>query len=87
MPFLGSSPDGFVSCDCCGVSVIEVKCSFCVKSESKLDRVSYLDKDTEGKPTLNRNHLYFYQVQTQLGVCKMESAYFVVWTEKDLHVE
>uniref|UniRef100_A0A8C5ELC2 YqaJ viral recombinase domain-containing protein n=1 Tax=Gouania willdenowi TaxID=441366 RepID=A0A8C5ELC2_GOUWI len=68
VPFLGASPDGLVFCDCCGVSVIEVKCPFCVKSD-------------KGK------HQYFYQVQTQLGVCKLESAYFVVWTEKDLHVE
>ena len=86
VPFLGASPDGFVSCDCCGVSVIEVKCPFCVKSD-KLDSVSYLEKDSEGKLRLHRNHQYFYQVQTQLGVCKLESAYFVVWTEKDLHVE
>lgn len=88
VPFLGASPDGFVSCDCCGVgvSVIEVKCPFCVKSD-KLDSVSYLEEDSEGKLTLNRNHQYFYQVQTQLGVCKLESAHFVVWTEKDLHVE
>ncbi|KAG7523856.1 Inhibitor of growth 1 [Solea senegalensis] len=28
---------------------------------------------------------YFYQVQTQLEVCKLESDDFVVWTEKDLH--
>lgn len=87
LPFLGSSPDGFVSCDCFGVSVIEVKCPFCVKSESKLDSVSYLDQNSEGKLILNRKHQYFYQVQTQLSVCKMESAYFVVWTKKDLHVE
>jgi len=86
VPFLGASPDGFVSCDCCGVSVIEVKCLFCAKS-AKLENLSYLEKDSEGKLTLNRNHQYFYQVQTQLGVCKLESAYFVVWTEKDLHVE
>ena len=86
VPFLGASPDGLVSCDCCGVSVIEVKCPFCVKSDM-LDSVSYLEKDSEGKLTLNRNHQYFYQVQTQLGVCKLESAYLVVWTEKDLHVE
>ena len=26
-------------------------------------------------------------MQTQLGVCRLESAFFVVWTEKDLHVE
>jgi hypothetical protein len=28
-----------------------------------------------------------YQVKIQLGVFKIESAYFVVWTEKDLHIE
>lgn len=88
VPFLGASPDGVASCHCCGVSVIEMKCPFCVKSD-KLDSVTgfYLEKDDEGKLTLNRNHQYFYQVQTQLGVCKRESAYFAVWTEKDLHVE
>lgn len=88
VPFLGASPDGLVSCDCCGVSVIEIKCPFCVKPD-KLDSVTgfYLKKDDEGKLTLNRNHQYYYQVQTQLGVCELESAYFVVWTEKDLHVE
>ena len=86
MPFLGVSPDGLVSCDCCGVSVIEVKCPFCVKSYM-VDTVSYLEKDIEGKLTLNQNQQYFYQVQTQPGVCRLESAYFVVWTEKDLHVE
>lgn len=26
VPFLGASPDAIVSCDCCGFSVIEVKC-------------------------------------------------------------
>lgn len=68
---------GLVSCDCCGVSVIEIKCASCVKSD-KLDSATgfYLDKDCEGKLTLNRNHQYFYQVQTQLGACKLESAYF-----------
>lgn len=26
--FLGASTDGLVPCDCCGVSLIEVKCPF-----------------------------------------------------------
>lgn len=43
VPFLGASPDGLVSCDCCGVSVIEVKCPFCVKSD-KVDTVSWTVK-------------------------------------------
>ena len=31
MPFLGASPDGLVSCKCCGKGVIETKCPFTVK--------------------------------------------------------
>ena len=86
VPFLGASPDGLVSCDCCGVNVIEVKCPFCAKDDM-VDRVSYLEMGDDGKLKLSRKHQYFYQVQTQLGVCRLESAFFVVWTEKDLHVE
>lgn len=63
------------------VIVIEAQCPFCVKSD-KVDSVSYMEKDSEGKLTLDRNHQYFYQVQTQLGVCKLETACFDVWTEK-----
>ena len=25
-PYFGASPDGFVSCDCCGEGVLEIKC-------------------------------------------------------------
>ena len=27
-PYLGASPDGIISCDCCGKGVIEIKCPF-----------------------------------------------------------
>ena len=90
VPHIGASPDGIVTCDCCGPSVVEIKCPFCVK-DVKLDQQSvnkfYLKKGSDGKLKLDDKHLYYYQVQTQLGVCKLESAYFVVWTEKDLHME
>ncbi|WAQ94131.1 YNG2-like protein [Mya arenaria] len=36
---------------------------------------------------LSNSHQYYYQVQTQLGVCKLERAFFVVWTLQDLHIE
>jgi hypothetical protein len=36
---------------------------------------------------LNRNHPYFYQVQTQLFLCSREYADFIVWTEKEMHIE
>lgn len=33
----GASPDGLVSCHCCGLGVIEVKCLFCQKEKAILD--------------------------------------------------
>lgn len=91
VPFIGASPDGIVTCDCCGQAVVEIKCPFCKKHDSlenaSDDKNFYLKKDNDGNLKLNTKHMYYYQVQTQLGVCQMESGYFVVWTEKDLHIE
>lgn len=79
-----------VSCDCCGQNVIEIKCPFCVKDstfDDIDDKTFYLKRGNDDQLKLDVKHQYYYQVQTQLGVCKIESAYFVVWTEKDLHIE
>ena len=37
--------------------------------------------------SLKKNHEYYYQVQTQVGISKIEICFFVVWTERELHVE
>ena len=90
VPFVAASPDGVVSCDCCGEFCLEVKCPF-TKKDSTLtednDKNFYLQKNTRGKLTLVNTHSYYYQVQTQLGVGKYKSCYFVVWTNKDIHIE
>lgn len=83
--FIGASPDGIFTFDCCGTATVEIKCPFCVRSEN-VEQVKYLDKKC-GVTSLNKDHQYYYQVQTQLGCCEMERGYFVVWTEKDLHME
>jgi len=37
-PYLGASPDGKVSCVCCGEGILEVKCPYnCIKTESLLE--------------------------------------------------
>ena len=32
VPHIGASPDGLISCDCCGQSVVEIKCPFCARN-------------------------------------------------------
>jgi hypothetical protein len=39
-PHIGASPDGLVSCSCCGKGVLEVKCPLCVK-EGFNDEANY----------------------------------------------
>ncbi|XP_062591049.1 uncharacterized protein LOC134252559 [Saccostrea cucullata] len=88
-PLIGASPDGFVSCDCCGQGVAEIKCPYCVRSTSLslYTGGKYCLEDTPDGRRLKRNHQYYYQIQTQIFVCEKEYADFVVWTEKDIHME
>lgn len=88
-PHLGASPDGFVSCRCCGLGTLEIKCPYCVKNQSSenfVEMLTYLE--TEGDNIhLKETDAYFYQVQAQLNICEVEYGDFVVWTENDTFVE
>ena len=85
-PYIGASPDGIASCDCCGEVIIEIKCPFCKRDSVKDNSVDCLVKIDE-KLHLNKNHQYYYQVQCQLLVTGREYCDFIVWTKKDLFVE
>ena len=70
-PHLGATPDGFVSCDCCGEGLVEIKCpyKYCDVVLSSIDDDSfYLKTDGVGKLCLLTSHDYYYQVQGQLAV-------------------
>lgn len=91
MPFFGATPDGIVSCDCCGEGILEVKCPFCKRSlhlaEAADDGKFCLQTTTDGTLHLKEAHQYYYQIQMQIAVCQKDYCDFVVWTEQDLHLE
>ena len=92
--FLGASPDGVISCDCCGTGLIEIKCPHCKKdttiNEAAEDNKFCL-KEISGVLQLDQNHPYYFQVQEQLHVCKdiIECKYtdFVEWTKKEIFIQ
>ena len=89
---LGASPDGIISCQCCGEGVLEIKCPYCRKDDVFTDQDSVpkhfcLQVTEDGELQLSRKHAYYYQVQTQIYVCNKDFADFVVWSQKDIHVE
>lgn len=73
-PFIAATPDGFRQCACCGEGVVEIKCSFCTKDS---------DPELSADGNLPSSHQYYYQVQTQMLVCLVEFADFVVSTFPD----
>ena len=95
-PFLGASPDGTVSCACCGKGVLEIKCPYCHRFD-EVDKVatekqSCLVMGSDGNLHLDHSHAYYYQVQTQIFMCKAEYCDFCVCTfpqgsQPSLHIE
>lgn len=86
--YIGASPDAIVSCDCCGSFLLEVKCPFSAKECSIYEQqLQYLERRDDGRFFLKKDHPYYFQVQTQLGVTGKDMCYFVVWSMKDIHVE
>ena len=63
----------------CGSQVIEEgfnKKGFC------------LTKNDLGQTQLSRDHAYYYQVQSQINICKQASyGYFIVWSESNIYIE
>ena len=87
LPHLAATPDGIITCDCCGVGTLEIKCPFCARDEPPDEaELKYLN-DTAGVAKLKETHEYFFQVQAQLNICKVEFGDFVVWTPKGINVE
>ena len=79
-PHLGASPDGLISCDCCGSGIIEIKCPYKYRDESPQDVQDpkfYLEFNDEGELHLSKSHEYYYQVQGQLSVCEKDYVCYI----------
>ncbi|XP_072039939.1 uncharacterized protein [Amphiura filiformis] len=93
-PFIAASPDGIISCDCCGEGLLEVKCPFTYCDKDLPNKENYdheamktfcMAPDTDSDTLeLKHNHPYYYQVQAQMNVCKKPYCDFVIWNHKDL---
>ena len=76
MPFFGATPDGIVSCDCCGDGIAEMKCPFCQRNAAIIDAANdgkfCLAPTADGELKLKATHQY-YQVQMQICFAKKTS--------------
>ena len=91
-PWLGSSPDALIS-DAKEKNVYgaaEVKCPASKADISIMeacnDKLFCLELKN-GKPSLKKAHVYFFQSQGVMAICQLSWLDFIVYTRSDLHVE
>ena len=91
--FLGASPDGCVSCYCCGKGELDIKCSYKYRDNLPIsktalsDRAYCLEMDFSNEEIrLSRSLKCYYQVQGQVSICGVDYYDFVCWTRKGLLV-
>ena len=88
-PYIACSPDGFIVCKCHGRVCLEVKCPFKIFNKTIKEGANECDFFTikNDQISLNKNHKYYTQINSQMAITNCKSAYFIVWTLKDLYVE
>ncbi len=86
--YIAASPDGLVTCECCGNGILEIKCPISVAhlnpSESNLP---YLKRAENSDVKLNRNHPYYSQVQHQMGVTGRYWCDFFIYSRHGHYLE
>ncbi len=91
-PWLGASPDALIRDDSEEqvYGAVEVKCPSSKADltilEACEDKTFYL-KLVDNKPSLKKTHVYYFQCQGVMAICQLSYLDFVVFTQKDLHVE
>ena len=84
IPFIGASPDGIVSCTCCGKSIIEIKCCFSRQNERAMDIAKsgtyHVLLDDNGKFALKETSPWYDQMMAEMAVTGSDSGDFVLFT-------
>ncbi|KAK3083943.1 hypothetical protein FSP39_005730 [Pinctada imbricata] len=90
-PYIGASPDGLVSCSCCGKGLLEIKCSFTYQNVDPIqacnDNNYHVYCDENGSLRLKCSSSWYVQIQGQMGVCKYDWCDFVFYTKKGIAVD
>lgn len=87
IPYIGATPDGIINCQCCGKGCIEIKCPYCLRNASPQDIIensAFLNKIDK---TLDKDHAYHYQIQTQLFATELQFCDLVVWTKETIFIQ
>ena len=81
-PFIGGSPDGVLSCDCHGESILEVKSPYRLADTGIAGWriLEYLDQEQK----LRKTHSHYHQIHLYLGIFELKKAFFIVYAKEQV---
>ena len=86
-PYLRASPDGVISCNCCGEGILEIKCPWTSRerliSEYMTQPESGISCNDSNKISLENSHPYMQQIQHQMFVTDRLYCDFEVFLVKE----
>lgn len=80
-PFIGVSVDSLMTCDCHGITVVEVKCPYTAKDKDCKTFLGSSNCHLENN-LLKKSHKYYSQVQLQMFVYNAKFCDFITWAPK-----
>lgn len=90
-PHLGASPDGLVSCQCCGKGLVEIKCCASRKNLTPVEVAGdktytnvYLSDSKDVQ--LNTKSHWYSQIQGQMAICDRSWCDFVLYTNRGISI-
>lgn len=88
--FVGATPDGLLSCSCCGEALYELKCSYAAAGlpfEKTLELHLFCLESSAGSIHLRKSSKYMHQVQLQMYCTQQNYAHLVIWTPAWIRAE
>ncbi|XP_073258888.1 uncharacterized protein [Porites lutea] len=77
-PYIGASPDGIMTCSCCGTTALEIKCPYSIWDlcvSEAWEQTDFLEQG-DGMIQLKRSHKYFLQVKGVMAELHVELIHF-----------
>ena len=85
---MSASPDLIIECQCCGVTLVEIKCPYSIRDEKSSSGNFKQLKETDNGISLKTNNAHYQQVQGQLGVTNNNAqSWYFVFTHHGYYIE
>ena len=86
-PYLSASPDLIIECQCCGVTLAEIKCPYSIRDEKPSSGNLKQLQETDNGISLKTNHAHYHQIQGQLGVTNNAQSWYFVFTHHGYYIK